>query len=169
MSESLPPPRRSPVAGTALGSILDRVHIDFVPADPQPSWARWALASVVAVVGSLVADALLVVLGKAVFPGTKHFVHFQFSDYGKLTVVGVVVACVGWPVVTRVSSLPRWVFLRAAVAVTLVLLVPDVYIWHNGESPHGVLVLMVMHVAIALVTYNALVRIAPAGPPRRRG
>ena len=163
---ALPSRRRSPVAGTALEPLLDRVHIDFVPADPQPSWARWVLASVVAVVGSLAADAALVALGEAVFPGTKHFVHFQFSDYGKLTVVGVVVACIGWPVVTRVSSRPRWVFLRAAVAVTIVLLVPDVYIWHNGESPHGVLVLMVMHVAIALVTYNALVRIAPAGTPR---
>ncbi len=151
------------MAGTALEPLLDRVHIDFVPADPQPSWARWALASVVAVVGSLVADALIVALGKKVFPGTAHFVHFQFSDYGKLTVVGVVVACVGWPVVTRVSSRPRWVFLRAAVVVTLVLLLPDVYIWHNGEPAHGVLVLMVMHVAIAVVTYNALVRIAPAG------
>ena len=81
----------------------------------------------------------------------------------KLTVIGVVVACVGWPVVTRVSSQPRWVFLRAAVVVTLVLLVPDLYIWHTGEPARGVLVLMVMHVAIALVTYNALVRLAPAG------
>ena len=51
--------------------------------------------------------------------------------------------------------------------VTLVLLLPDVYIWSTGEPALGVLVLMVMHVAIAVVTYNALVRIAPAGdrPP----
>ncbi len=155
--------RKSPVSGTVLEPLLGRVHIDFVPADPQPSWIRWALASVVAVVGSLAVDAALVAVGEAIFPGTKHFVHFQFSDYGKLTVVGVVVACVGWPVVTRVSSRPRWVFLRAAVAVTIVLLVPDVYIWHIGESARGVIVLMAMHVAIAVVTYNALVRIAPAG------
>jgi hypothetical protein len=155
------------VAGTALEPLLDRFHIDFVPADPQPSWARWVLASVVAVAGSLVADAVIVALGKKVFPGTEHFVHFQFSDYAKLTVIGVVVACVGWPVVTRVSSRPRWLYRWAAVAVTLVLLLPDVYIWHTGESPHGVLVLMVMHVAIAVVTYNAQVRIAPAGDSDR--
>ena len=158
--------RPSAVAGTAL-ELLDRVHLDFVPADPQPSWARWALASLVAVVGSLVADAALVAAGKAVFPGTAHFAHFAFADYAKLTVIGVLIACVGWPVVTRISSRPRWVFLRAAVAVTVLLLVPDLYIWLRGESGRGVLVLVAMHLAIAVVTYNALVRIAPAGGARR--
>ena len=124
------------MAGTALEPLLDRVHIDFVPADPQPSWVRWALASVVAVVGSLVADAVIVALGKKVFPGTEHFAHFQFSDYAKLTVVGVVVACVGWPVVTRVSSRPRWVFCWAAVAVTMVLLAARrVHLAHRRVSP----------------------------------
>ena len=158
---------RSPVAGTWLEPLLRRVDVDFVPADPQPSWPRWVLASVVAVLGSLAADALLVAAGKALFPSTKGFVHYQFADYAKLTVIGVVVACVGWPVVTRVSSRPRRLFLRLAVLVTLVLLLPDVYIWSTGEPALGVLVLMVMHVAIAVVTYNALVRIAPAGdrPP----
>lgn len=80
----------------------------------------------------------------------------------------MVVACIGWPVVTRVSSWPRWVFLRAAVAVTVVLLVPDVYIMYIGESVRGVLVLMAMHLAIAVVTYNALVRIAPSGGVSQR-
>ena len=146
-----------------LGHHGRQVAAGAVPADPQPSWARWVLASVVALVGSLAADALLVATGEAVFPSTKDFVHFQFSDYGKLTVVGVVIACVGWPVVTRLSSRPRRLFLRLAVAVTVVLLLPDVVIWARGEPARGVLVLMTMHLAIAVVTYNALVRIAPAG------
>ena len=28
---------------------------------------------------------------------------FGFSDYAKLTIVGVIIACAGWPIVTRVS------------------------------------------------------------------
>ena len=159
--------RPSPVAGTALEPLLERFHIDFVPADPQPSWVRWILASAVAVVGSLAADAALVAVGKAVFPGTHHFAHYAFGDYAKLTVIGVLIASVGWAVVTRVSSRPRWVFVRAAVAVTVLLLVPDLYIWLQGESSQGVLVLVAMHLAIAVVTYNALVRIAPAGEAHR--
>jgi len=171
MPEHAPPAGRSnPLAGSALGPLLERFRIDFVPADPQPSWVRWALASLVAVVGSLAADAALVAVGKAIWPSTDAFPHFAFPDYARLTVAGVVVACIGWPVVTRVSSSPRWVFLRAAVAVTLVLLLPDVYIWVKGEAAEGVVVLMAMHVAIAVVTYQALVRIAPAGGTRgRRG
>ncbi len=119
------------------------------------------LASLVAVIGSLVADMALVAVGKKVFPSVKDYVHFQFSDYSKLTVIGVVIACVGWPIVARISSRPRWLFYRMAIVVTLVLLAPDLYIWHQGQPAKGVMVLMCMHVAIALVTYNALVRIAP--------
>jgi hypothetical protein len=54
---------------------------------------------------------------------------------------------------------------RLAILVTLVLWVPDAYIWLKGEQAKAVVVLMVMHLAIALVTYNALVHLAPV---RRR-
>jgi hypothetical protein len=75
--------------------------------------------------------------------------------------VGVLIACAAWPVVARISSAPRWLFFRLAIAVTIVLLLPDVYIWHQGQSAQAVGVLMVMHLAIALVTYNLLVHLAP--------
>jgi hypothetical protein len=71
--------------------------------------------------------------------------------------------------VARVSSAPRWLFFRLAIVVTLVLWVPDLYIWHQGQSAQAVLVLMAMHLAIALVTYNLLVRLAPISAPRRAG
>jgi hypothetical protein len=38
--------------------------------------------------------------------------HFRFADHPKLTVVGVVIACAAWPIVTRMSSAPRWLFFR---------------------------------------------------------
>ena len=147
-----------------LNRLASLARVDFAPQHRQPSAGRFLLATVASVAGSLAADAILVVIGKAVFPSTKGFVHFQFSDYAKLTVIGVVVACVAWPVVTRVSSAPRWLFFRLAVLVTLVLLLPDLYILHMGEPAKGVAVLMVMHVTIALVTYNLLVHLAPARP-----
>ena len=43
------------------------------------------------------------------------------------------IACLAWPVVTRISFAPRWLFLRMAVLVTLVLWLPDLYILANGE------------------------------------
>jgi len=142
--------------------------IDLRPRHAQPKVSRVVLVTLAAIAGSLAADALLVVIGQAIFPGTRGYVHFQFHDYARLTVVGVIIACAAWPVVTRISSDPRWLFLRLAILVTLVLWMPDVYILYRGQPADAVAVLFVMHLAIALVTYNLLVRLAPTGPAPRQ-
>jgi hypothetical protein len=144
-----------------LQKALDLIHLDFAPGHGQPSGGRVVLATVVSLAGSLLADALLVVIAQAVFPSTKGYAHFQFADYAKLTVIGVIIACVAWPVTTRITSRPRWMFFRMAVLVTLVLWLPDVYILVQGQPAKAVGFLFAMHLAIALVTYNALVRLAP--------
>ncbi|MGC2175572.1 MAG: hypothetical protein WA614_08935 [Acidimicrobiales bacterium] len=134
--------------------------------DRQPTITSILLATIVALVGSLVADWLLVKLGTRVFPSTVGFPHFRFSDYSKLTVIGVLIACAAWPIATRLTSTPRAFFFRAAIVITIVLFAPDAYIWHSGSSGEAVFVLIWLHVAIAIVTYNALVRLAPV--PRGR-
>ncbi|HEX6451081.1 MAG TPA: hypothetical protein VF060_16645 [Trebonia sp.] len=145
------------------------VYLDFAPRHEQPSAARLLLATVVSIVGSLLVDALVVVIAEAVFPGTKGYAHFQFADYAKLTVIGVIIACVAWPITTRITSRPRWMFFWMAVAVTLVLWLPDVYILMQGQPGNAVGALFVMHLAIALVTYNALVHLAPVRALSRSG
>ena len=45
--------------------------------------------------------------------------------------------------------------------MTLVLLVPDLWLLMNGSPVRAVAVLAAMHLAIAVVTYNCLVRMAP--------
>jgi len=149
---------------SSLERLLRVFKVDFRPAHRQPSALSVVIATVASLAGSLAADAILVAIGIRIFPSVKHFGHFQFSDYAKLTVIGVLIACAAWPVVTRISSEPRWLFLRMAVAVTLVLWLPDVYILKLGEPARGVAVLMAMHLAIALVTYNCLVHIAKVRP-----
>jgi hypothetical protein len=140
---------------------LDLAKVDFTPTHRQPSLGRVLLVTAASLLCSLVADAFLVVVGKAVFPSIQGYQHFRFSDYSKLTAVGVIVACLAWPIVTRISSSPRWLFFRLAILVTLVLLLPDIYILYQGQPTEAVVVLMLMHLAIALVTYNALVHLAP--------
>ena len=137
-------------------------HIDWSGHHPQPSTAALAMATIMSVAGSLAADALLVLVGTSVFPATVGYAHFRFSDYATLTIIGVLIACAAWPIVTRISWAPRWLFLRLAIAVTLVLWIPDVYLLIRNQPVRAVAVLMVMHLAIAAVTYNILVRIAPA-------
>jgi Na+/proline symporter len=147
-----------------LPALLERVmalgRVDFNPSHRQPPTSRVVLATVLAVASSLAADAVLVALGEAVFPATKGYVHFQPHDYGRLTVIGVVIACLAWPVVTRFTAAPRWVFMRLAVVVTLVLWLPDLWLLYKGQPGDAVGVLMVMHIAIAVVTYKLLVRVA---------
>jgi hypothetical protein len=140
-------------------------RLDFAPAHRPPAIGRLALATLLSIAGSLGADAALVAIGTRVFPSTKGYGHFQFHDYAKLTIIGVVIACAAWPLVCRASSAPRWIFFRLAILVTAVLLLPDLYILHQGQPSRAVAVLMVMHLAIGLITYNLLVHVAPV---RRR-
>jgi Family of unknown function (DUF6069) len=147
-----------------LKQTMSLAHLDFSPTHRHPHPGRIVLATIGSIAGSLVADVLLVIIGEAVFPDTKGYAHFQFPDYARLTVIGVIIACAAWPIVTRVTSVPRWLFSRLAVLVTLVLLLPDVYILYLGQPVNAVTVLIVMHLAIAVVTYHLLVRAAPPRP-----
>jgi hypothetical protein len=146
---------------TIIDRSLKLAKVDFAPHHRQPSILRLVLATVISLAGSLGVDAALVAVGTAIFPSTKGYGHFQSHDYAKLTIIGVIIACAAWPIVTRVSSAPRWLFFRLAILVTLVLWLPDLYILAKGQPTKAVAVLMCMHLAIALVTYNALVHLAP--------
>jgi hypothetical protein len=153
---------------TILHRSLGLAKVDFAPSHRPPSNIRVAIATVVSLVASFAADAALVAIGEAVFPATKGYVHFRFGDYSKLTVIGVIIACIAWPIVARTSSAPRWLFFRLAVAVTLLLLLPDLSILKEGQPARPVAVLMCMHLAIAFVTYNSLVHLAPLRARRRK-
>lgn len=126
---------------------------------PEP--ARLVVALLLSLAGSLVLDAVLVAAGTAAFPATKGYGHFHFSDYGLLTAIGVVLACGAWILVAQIAPDPRRVFFRLAVGVTVVLLLPDVWLLIRHEPGTAVAVLMCMHLGIALVTYNVLVHVAP--------
>jgi hypothetical protein len=148
------------VTESSAHDVLGRMRVDFAPV-AEPVWGRFAVAVAVAAGCSLGADAALVHACVALFPSTRGFSHFRFSDYATLTCIGVILASAGWPLVIRVSSSPRWLFLRAAIVVTILAWGPDIWLLAKGETPRGVVVLAVMHLAVALITYNALVRIAP--------
>ena len=146
-----------------LGERLERWgRIDRARRQPLPRPVAMATASVVALAGSLLVDAGLVVLWTGLVPAATSYAHFRFADYATVTVIGVLVACGAWPVTCRISTEPRRLFLRLAVVVTAVLWIPDVVLMVRHQPVRDVMVLMVLHVAVAVVTYNALVRLAPA-------
>jgi hypothetical protein len=152
---------------TTLERVERLTHLDLRPLTDLPRASRVVLAGIVSIVGSLVVDAVLVAIGKALFsPGD--FGPFHFGSYAPLTVLGIVAAVVGWANLVRMCSEPRWVVTRAAILVTVVLLIPDFAILPNNPAG-AVATLMVMHIAIAVITYASLLLVAPAtGQARSR-
>ena len=122
------------------------------------------LASIVALTGSLLACSVLVLLGVRSFPATAGYAHFQFPDYARLIIIGVLIGCVAWPVFCAVFVRARVLYLWAAVVASVVLLAPDAWILLHGAPPDAVLVLVAMHIAVAAVTVTALVFLAPPAP-----
>ena len=150
-----------PPAGSRFADALDLVKYHPDPPHGQPAAGRVAAAPVLSLAGSLVADWLIAAITMALAPSTKGYAHFRFGDYAALTIVGVLAACAGWPIVTRACRAPRWLFSRLAVVVSAVLLLPDVGLLVRHDSVPAVIGLIAMHLAIAVVTYYSLTRVAP--------
>jgi hypothetical protein len=152
-------------SASLLQHALRTARVDGRDRRAQPALGAVVAATVLAIAGSLAADALLVALATRAFPSTRGYGHFHLGDYATLTVIGVLVAGVSWPVVVRVSWAPRWLYLRLAVLVTVVLWLPDLWLLARGQPLDAVGVLMAMHLAIAVLTYNLMVRLAPVRGP----
>jgi hypothetical protein len=157
----------------ARPAILDRLlalaHVDWSPRHRQPTVMRVAIATVITIGAALLADALLVAAGTHVFTATRGYDHFRFNDYAKLTIIGVLIGCMGWPVLTRISSAPRWLYGWLTILATLALFLPDGWLLLRSQPPKAVAVLMTMHVAVALVIYVVMVSIAPVRKAADRG
>ena len=142
--------------------IQDLTRLDGQPLRPLPSTGRIAVAGLASAVASVVACVILSELGKAALSPPASFDKFNFPGYAVLTVLGVIAATVGWAILVRLTSQPRWCLEVAAVAVTVVLLLPDVAIL--PQNPFSdVLVLMVEHVVIAVITTALLLKLSAPG------
>ena len=119
------------------------------------------LATILAVGACLLVCFGLAHLAILLDPTLAGYGHFRFADYSRLTIIGVVVACIGWPVVTWFTTSARRLYLGLAIAATVVSLAPDLWILHLGQPAAGVATLVVMHFALAVVTFPAMVLLAP--------
>ena len=142
------------------------LHLDFPWGAAQPVLWRWVVATVVAISLSIAACAALAAIGIALVPSTADYEHYQFGDYTKLTVIGVIGASIGWPLVTLVTTRARRLYLWLAIIVTIVSFAPDLWILRGGQPAPAVLDLAVMHIALAIITYFSMIVIAPQRAPQ---
>jgi hypothetical protein len=126
-----------------------------------PSGPRVAFVSALAAGASVVVNLALVHLATSFDPALQHYSHFRLLDYGTLTVIGVLCAGVAWYLAARNLATPRPTFFRVAVGSMLVLWLPDVWLYVKHEPTRAVTYLIVMHLAVALITYSSLVFGAP--------
>jgi hypothetical protein len=132
------------------------------PDATPPAHRRVLAAGLAAAAVSLAADVVLATIGQAAFTVPASFGKFGFGTYALLTVLGVAGATATWAAVTRLSSRPKWLLTRLAALVTALFLIPDFLLLGTPGNPAGpVVILMLMHLAIAVITYTALTQVAP--------
>jgi hypothetical protein len=132
-----------------------------------PTHCRVVAAGLAAAAVSLAAALMLATIGQAAFTVPAAFGKFAFGTYALLTVLGVAGATAAWAAVARLSARPKWLLTRLAALVTALFLIPDFLLLGTPGNPAGpVAILMLMHLAIAVITYAALTELAPvrAGP-----
>ena len=66
---------------------LRAIKIDPGACPAPPSTLRWVTALIVANAGSLISDAILVTLGRWIFPSTQNFQHFQAPPHGSCSLL----------------------------------------------------------------------------------
>jgi hypothetical protein len=137
------------------------LHADLPGVTALPGALRFVVSALCAVALSLLACAAVAAATIAIAPSLAGYEHLRTADWAKLTIIGIVLASLGWPLACAIWSSARRPFLILTAVVTIVSLAPDLWILKQGQPAGGVLALIVMHVAVAVVTYPSLVLIAP--------
>ncbi|HEV2934455.1 MAG TPA: DUF6069 family protein [Streptosporangiaceae bacterium] len=147
---------------TQRSSLTQRAFRFTVPGTAPPAHRRVMAAGLAAAALSLAAGVALAAIGRAAFTVPASFGEFAFGTYALVTVLGVAGATATWAALTRLSSRPAWLLTRLAALVTALFLIPDFLLLGTPGHPAGpVAILMLMHLAVAVVTYTALITIAP--------
>ena len=84
------------------------------------------------------AQLALVHLAISFDPTLTYYAHFRLSDYGTLSVLGVLCAGAAWYLVAHNVTEPRTMFFRVAVVSMLILWIPDVWLYVKHEPTRAV-------------------------------
>ncbi|GAA1618788.1 DUF6069 family protein [Actinoplanes couchii] len=130
----------------------------------QTTPLRVAGGIALAAIGSVAVNAVIAMLAHAA-GASDEFMPLTIGAYGFLSVVGVLIAAIGWAVIRRAAKQPAAVFRWLVPTIVVVSLIPDVLLL-TGEGQPGtgivaVVALMLMHVAVAAVAVPIFRRVMP--------
>jgi hypothetical protein len=106
-------------------------------------------------------NALIAVLAQAI-SAPDDFNPLEPPSYVFMTALGVLAGAVGWGIVRKLSQDPERLLRRLVPSVVVISLVPDFFLFDEGEVT-GVVALLVMHLAVAVIAYR---RVMPLGSVR---
>lgn len=114
----------------------------------------------VAVVLSIVANAIVLFLARDVLTVAPGFDPIDWTPVVLFTTIGAIAATAVYGATTRLSAIPDRRFTQIAAVALLLSFVPDVglLLVDPAATLPGVLVLMFMHVVVAVVCVWALAR-----------
>ncbi|UUU29315.1 DUF6069 family protein [Streptomyces sp. CA-210063] len=118
----------------------------------------------IAFVLSALVNALIAVLAHAL-GAPEDFDPLEPPSYAFLTALGVLAGAVGWALIRRFDRNPERLLRRLVPSVVVVSFVPDFFLFDEGEVI-GVVALLVMHVAVAVIAVQAYRRVMPVGAVR---
>jgi len=104
-------------------------------------------------------NALIAVLARTM-GAPDGFDPLRFPSYVFPTALGVLAGAIGWGAVRRFSRDPERLLRRLVPSVVVISLVPDFFLFGEGGAT-GVVALLVMHVAVAVIAVPVYRRIMP--------
>jgi hypothetical protein len=114
------------------------------------------------VLASVIVNALIVLVAKALFAVAPTFTPLQVRSVLVFTVIGAVGAVLVFALIMRWAKHPVRLFQRVAWVVLLVSLIPDLLLpfvqLFPGTTIPGVVALILMHVATGLICIGVLPR-----------
>jgi hypothetical protein len=146
--------------------MLEFFAIELPKTGRQPRTLEFVLATIVAILGSYIARAVVLAVAAEWSPVTGKYPPFHHQDYLLPTIAITALACAAWPASTLISTHGRRLFLAVVAAGTSTFIALDV----SGDETTGPAVTGVavaVHIAIALVIYPSLVFLSPQWPLRQ--
>lgn len=133
----------------------------------RPSTARLAFATILAGALSLATNLAIARVGQDILGVSEAFQPYQ--SIPALTISAVVLGAVLFWVLSNRAKHPRRTFIRIALAVLLLSVLPDGGLLVGsapGATVRAVGSLMAMHVATALIVVSLLLRVGPVADER---
>jgi len=109
-------------------------------------------------------NALIAVLAHTL-GAPEGFDPLEPSSYVFPTALGVLAGAAGWALVRRFSHNPERLLRRLVPSVVVASCVPDFFLFGEGGAA-GVVALLLMHIAVAVIAVPVYRRVLPLSPAR---